>query len=145
MNTNALFNIGYGLYVLTTSHNGIDNGCIVNTVMQVTSSPLQVAVTVNKGNYTHDLIQASGVFNVSMLTIETPMFVYEHFGFQSGRTLNKFATCKAEHRAVNQVLYIPNTPTPIWPVGSAKASISARIPCLSPKCLMHRCFPTNHP
>lgn len=107
MNTNALFNIGYGLYVLTTSHNGIDNGCIVNTVMQVTSSPLQVAVTVNKGNYTHDLIQASGVFNVSMLTIETPMLVFEHFGFQSGRTLNKFATCKAEHRAVNQVLYIP--------------------------------------
>ena len=107
MDTNALFNIGYGLYVLTSRHNDIDNGCIVNTVMQVTSNPLQIAVTVNKGNYTHDLIKESGVFNVSMLTTETPMFVFEHFGFQSGRTVNKFATCEAEHRAVNQVLYIP--------------------------------------
>ena len=107
MDTNALFNIGYGLYVLTTHSNGVDNGCIVNTVTQVTSNPLQVAVTVNKGNYTHDLIMQSGVFNVSMLTTETPMFVFEHFGFQSGRMVNKFATCEAEHRAVNGVLFIP--------------------------------------
>ena len=107
MDTNALFNIGYGLYVLTTRYDGIDNGCIVNTVLQVTSTPLQIVVSVNKGNYTHELIKSSGVFNVSMLTTETPMFVFEHFGFQSGRTTNKFATCEAEHRAVNEVLYIP--------------------------------------
>ena len=84
MDTKALSNIGYGLYVLTTHYDGIDNGCIVNTVTQVTSNPLRIAVTVNKGNYTHDLIKSSKVFNVSMLTIETPMFVFEHFGFQSG-------------------------------------------------------------
>lgn len=107
MDTSALFNIGYGLYVLTTCHNDIDNGCIVNTVTQVTSNPLQIAVTVNKGNYTHELIMNSCVFNVSILTTETPMFVFEHFGFKSGRTVNKFANCEAEHRAVNGVLYIP--------------------------------------
>ncbi len=107
MDTSALFNIGYGLYVLTTRHNDTDNGCIVNTVTQVTSNPLQIAVTVNKGNYTHELIMNSCVFNVSILTTETPMFVFEHFGFQSGRTVNKFANCEAEHRAVNGVLYIP--------------------------------------
>ena len=107
MNTKALFNIGYGLYVLTTNYDNIDNGCIVNTVIQVTSNPLQVSVTVNKGNYTHELIKDSCVFNVSMLTTEAPMFVFEHFGFQSGRTVNKFANCEAEHRAVNHVLYLP--------------------------------------
>jgi len=107
MDTSALFNIGYGLYVLTTRHNDIDNGCIVNTVTQVTSNPLQIAVTVNKGNYTHELIMNSCVFNVSILTTETPMFVFEHFGFQSGRMVNKFANCEAEHRAINGVLYIP--------------------------------------
>ena len=107
MDTSALFNIGYGLYVLTTRHNDIDNGCIVNTVTQVTSNPLQIAVTVNKGNYTHELIMNSCVFNVSILTTETPMFVFEHFGFQSGRKVNKFANCEVEHRAVNGVLYIP--------------------------------------
>ena len=107
MDNKALFNIGYGLYVLTTRYGNIDNGCIVNTVMQVTSNPLQVSVTVNKNNYTHELILNSCVFNVSMLTTETPMFVFEHFGFQSGRNVNKFVTCEAEHRAVNEVLFIP--------------------------------------
>ena len=104
MDTKALFNIGYGLYVLTTNYDNIDNGCIINTVIQVTSNPLQVSVTVNKGNYTHDLIKDSCVFNVSMLTTETPMKVFEHFGFQSGRKVNKFAGCESENRAVNHVL-----------------------------------------
>ena len=107
MDSKALLNIGYGLYVLTTRYDNIDNGCIVNTVTQVTSNPLQVAVTVNKANYTHELIMNSCVFNVSMLTTETPMKVFEHFGFQSGRGVNKFTDCETEHRAVNQVLYIP--------------------------------------
>ena len=107
MDSKALLNIGYGLYVLTTRYDNIDNGCIVNTVTQVTSNPLQIAVTVNKANYTHELIMNSCVFNVSMLTTQTPMKVFEHFGFQSGRGVNKFADCEAEHRAVNHVLYIP--------------------------------------
>ena len=107
MDSKALSYIGYGLYVLTTHYGDIDNGCIVNTVMQVTSNPLQVAVTVNKNNYTHELIMNSCVFNVSMLTTETPMFVFEHFGFQTGRNVNKFANCEAEYRSVNGVLFIP--------------------------------------
>lgn len=107
MDNKALFNIGYGLYVLTTNYDNIDNGCIVNTVMQVTSSPLRVAVTVSKSNYTHDLILDSCVFNISTLTTETPMRVFEHFGFQSGHSVNKFADCTEEHRASNNVLYIP--------------------------------------
>ena len=107
MDNKALFNIGYGLYVLTTNYDNIDNGCIVNSVMQLTSNPLRIAVNVNKGNYTHELIKDSCVFNVSMLTTETPMYFFEHFGFQSGRTLNKFEKCPEAHRAVNHVLYIP--------------------------------------
>lgn len=108
MDNKALFKIGYGLYVLTTNYENKDNGCIVNSVMQLTSNPLRIAVNVNKGNYTHDLIKDSCVFNISMLTTETPMKVFEHFGFQSGRNVNKFEDCKEEHRAANHVLYIPN-------------------------------------
>lgn len=108
MDNKALFTIGYGLYVLTTNYDGVDNGCIVNTVMQYTDRPLRIGVTVNKANYTHDLIKDSCVFNVSMLTTETPMSVIEHFGFQSGRKVNKFAACQEERRASNHVLYIPN-------------------------------------
>lgn len=107
MNSKALFKIGYGLYVLTTNYDNVDNGCIVNSVMQITSNPLRIAVTVNKNNYTHDLIKDSCVFNLSMLTTETSMRVIEHFGFQSGRTVNKFEKCPEEHRAVNHVVYIP--------------------------------------
>ena len=105
MDTKALFNIGYGLYVLTTNYDNIDNGCIVNTVIQVTSNPLQVSVTVNKGNYTHDLIKDSCVFNVSMLTTETPMKVFEHFGFQSGRDTDKTVGISFK-RSANGVVYL---------------------------------------
>lgn len=107
MDNKALFKIGYGLYILTTNYENKDNGCIVNTVMQLTSDPLRISVTVNKGNYTHDLIKDSCVFNISTLTTETPMSVIEHFGFQSGRNVNKFENCKEDHRAANNVLYIP--------------------------------------
>ena len=107
MDNRALFNIGYGLYVLTTSLDGKENGCIVNTVMQVTDSPLRISVNVNKKNLTHDMIKDSGVFNISVLTTETPMRVIQHFGFQSGRDLNKFADCSEEQRSVTHVLYVP--------------------------------------
>ena len=90
MDTNALFKIGYGLYVLTSNYENIDNGCIINTVVQVTDTPLRIAVVVNKKNYTHELVLNSCVFNLSMLTTETPFSVIEHFGFQSGKDVNKF-------------------------------------------------------
>ena len=107
MDTKALSKIGYGLYVLTTNYDNIDNGCIINTVQQVTSEPLRLSIVVNKKNYTHDLILDSCVFNINVLTTETPFKVFEHFGFQSGRNVNKFAECEQELRAVNHVLYLP--------------------------------------
>lgn len=107
MDNKALFDLSYGLFVLTSNYNGKDNGCIVNTVQQVTDLPLRLSVTVNKKNFTHELILKSGVFNVSVLTTETPMKVFEHFGFQSGQNVDKFADCESEHRAINHVLYIP--------------------------------------
>ena len=107
MDTKALSKIGYGLYVLTTNYDNIDNGCIINTVQQVTSDPLRLSIVVNKNNYTHDLILDSCVFNINVLTTETPFKVFEHFGFQSGRNVNKFADCEQELRAVNNVLYLP--------------------------------------
>jgi flavin reductase (DIM6/NTAB) family NADH-FMN oxidoreductase RutF/rubredoxin len=107
MDTKSLSKIGYGLYVLTTNYDNIDNGCIINTVQQVTSNPLRLSIVVNKNNYTHDLILDSCVFNINVLTTETPFKVFEHFGFQSGRNVNKFAGCEQELRAVNHVLYLP--------------------------------------
>ena len=90
MNTNALFKIGYGLYILTANEQGKDNGCIVNTVMQVTSDPLQIAVCVNKNNYTCEMIQRSRKFNVSVLSKGVEFDVFKRFGYQSGRNSNKF-------------------------------------------------------
>lgn len=107
MDTKSLFKLGYGLYVLTSNYDNKDNGCIINTVMQVSDKPVRIAVSVNKSNFTHDMILNSMVFNVSILTTETPFTVFKHFGFQSGRNVDKFAECKEEHRAVNNVLYIP--------------------------------------
>ncbi len=103
----AMTRIGYGLYVLTARDGDKDNGCIINTLSQLTSRPNRIAVTVNKQNFTHDMIVKTKVFNVSLLTEETPMRVFEHFGFQSGATCNKFLTCEQENRMENGVLYIP--------------------------------------
>jgi flavin reductase (DIM6/NTAB) family NADH-FMN oxidoreductase RutF len=89
MNSKALFSIAYGVYALSANNDGDDNACIVNTVQQVTSSPLQITVAINKANRTHDMIKASGKFNVSVLTQSTPFSVIERFGFQSGKTDRK--------------------------------------------------------
>ena len=90
MNDKAMFKIGYGLYILTASENGRDNGCIVNTLVQVTSSPNRVMIAVNKANYTAEMISRTKAFNVSMLTVTAKMETIERFGFQSGRTADKF-------------------------------------------------------
>ena len=86
----ALFKIGYGLYVVTCRDGEKDNGLIVNTVMQVTNTPNRVAVAINKQNYSHDIIKKTGVLNVNVLSEEAPFSTFERFGFQSGRTANKF-------------------------------------------------------
>ncbi len=85
----ALFNIGYGLYVVTARDGDKDNGCIVNTVSQVTNTPNRIAVCINKKNLTHDMVEKTGVMNVNCLSTDAPFSVFEHFGFQSGRDVDK--------------------------------------------------------
>ena len=106
MDTSALFKIGYGLYVLTANEQGKDNGCIVNTVMQVTSDPCQIAVCVNKNNYTCEMIQHTKKFNVSVLAEGVSFDVFKNFGFQSGRNTDKFTNFVDVKRSPNGVLYI---------------------------------------
>ena len=109
MDTNALFKIGYGLYVLTAHENGKDNGCIINTVMQVTSDPMQIAIAVNKKNYTNEMISRTRKFNVSVLAEGAKFDLFKNFGFQSGREVNKFETFGDVKRSNNGVLYITQT------------------------------------
>ena len=85
----ALFNIGYGLYVVTARDGDKDNGCIVNTVSQVTNTPNRIAVCINKKNLTHDMVKKTGMMNVNCLSVEAPFEVFEHYGFQSGRDVDK--------------------------------------------------------
>ena len=87
----ALFKIGYGLYVVTSNDGKKDNGLIVNTVAQVTSQPNRIAVPINKMNYSHHVIEQTGIMNLNILSEEAPFSVFENFGFQSGRTADKFA------------------------------------------------------
>lgn len=105
-NKQALYKIGYGLYVLSSRTGEKDNACIVNAVMQVTSSPMRVALAVNKENLTHDMIRDSGVFTLSMLTEETPFDLIRHFGFQSGRQADKFDGTFPAQRGENGVMYL---------------------------------------
>lgn len=102
----ALSNIGYGLYVVTTNDGVKDNGIIVNTVTQVTNTPNRVAVTINKGNYSHDVVIKTNKMNVNTLTVETPFKVFEVFGFQSGRDVNKFEGCNPR-RSTNGLVVLP--------------------------------------
>ncbi len=102
----ALFNIGYGLYVITSNDGKKDNGLIVNTVSQVTNTPNRIAVTINKANYSHHIIKQTGVMNLNCLTEETPFTVFEKFGFASGRNVDKFAGCEPV-RSDNGLVYLP--------------------------------------
>ena len=106
MDTGALFKIGYGLYVLTANENDKDNGCIINTVMQVTSEPCMIAVAVNKLNYTNSMISKTRKFNISTLAEGVSFDVFKRFGFQSGRDVNKFDGYNDVKRSPNGVLYI---------------------------------------
>ncbi len=90
----AMFKIGYGLYVVTTFDGERHNGLIVNTVSQVTSAPNRIAVTINKQNYSHHIVQKTGKMNVNCLTTEAPFAIFEAFGFRSGRNTDKFADRK---------------------------------------------------
>ncbi|MEE1137099.1 MAG: ferritin family protein [Acutalibacteraceae bacterium] len=118
MNTNAMFKIGYGLYVLTAKENGFDNGCVINTVTQVTSNPNRITVAVNKANKTHDMILATNEFNVSILTTGAKFELFKAFGFRSGKDVDKFEDFNAKKRSENGLYYITD---------STNAYISAKV------------------
>ena len=101
----ALFRIGYGLYVVTSNDGKKDNGLIVNTVTQLTDNPYRVAVNINKANYSHHVIQQTGILNVNCLSVDAPFSVFEQFGFQSGRSVDKFAGQKV-NRADNGLVFL---------------------------------------
>ncbi len=107
INRNAMFKIGYGLYVVTAKQNDKDNGCVVNTVTQLTDNKLRVSVTINKQNLTHDMIKDTGIMNVNCLTEETPFAIFEYFGFQSGRDTDKFVSPNL-NRSENDLVVLPD-------------------------------------
>ncbi len=102
----ALFKIGYGLYVVTSNDGKRDNGLIVNTVSQVTSTPNRVAVCINKDNYSHHIIKQTGKMNVNCLSVEAPFSVFECFGFRSGRNVDKFEGWETL-RSDNGLVFLP--------------------------------------
>ena len=106
MNPKALFKIPYGLFLLTARENNKDNGCIINTVMQVSENPTHICISVNKNNLTHDMILHTRMFNVSALSTSTSFDFFKHFGMQSGRTTDKFAEYPDAARSENGLLYL---------------------------------------
>lgn len=102
----ALFKIGYGLYVVTSNDGTKDNGLIVNTVTQLTDNPNRIAVNINKANYSHHVIKNTGVLNVNCLSVDAPFEIFQRFGFQSGRTADKFAGMETL-RSDNGLVFLP--------------------------------------
>ncbi len=106
MGSDALYKLTYGIFVLTTNQNGKDNGCIINTVQQVTAEPNRIAIAVNKLNYTQDMIQNSGKFCISVLSEAADFELIKRFGFQTGKEVNKFEGFTECKRDENGIYYI---------------------------------------
>ena len=103
---NAMFKLSYGLFVLTAKDGNNDNGCIINTAIQITVSPLRILIAVNKANYTHDMIVKTGAFNLSVLSESAPFRIFQQFGFSSGKDKDKFAESTYNDRATNGIRYV---------------------------------------
>lgn len=106
MDEKAMFKLSYGLFVLTAREADKDNGCIINTAIQAASAPNQLSICVNKANYTHDMIQRTGEFTVSVLSQNVGFEMFKHFGFQSGNNVNKFEDFSSCKRGANGIYYI---------------------------------------
>ena len=102
----AMSKLSYGLFILTAKEGNRDNGCVINTAIQVTEKPLRVSIAVHKANLTHDMIGKTGEFNVSILTERAPFRIFEQFGFHSGRDVDKFASCVDNDRTANGIRYL---------------------------------------
>ena len=105
MDNKVMQKLSYGLFVLTAKEGDKDNGCITNTAIQVTSEPNRISIAVNKGNYTHDMVMATKVFNISILSEAAKFDTFKHFGFQSGRDVDK-AVGITYKRSANGVIYL---------------------------------------
>ena len=106
MDRKAMYKLSYGLFVLTSSFEEKDNGCIINTAGQVTSEPNRISIAVNKANYTEELVRKSGLFNVSVLSEEASFDLFKRFGFQTGRDTDKFAGFSECRRSANGLYYV---------------------------------------
>ncbi len=106
MDAKAMYKLSYGLFVVTANRDGKDNGCITNTAQQVTTDPNQITIAVNKANYTHDMIMDSKKFTVSVISQDADFELFKHFGFQSGRDVDKFADFKDCKKAANGTMII---------------------------------------
>ena len=106
MDNKAMYKLSYGLFVLTTKAGDKENGCITNTAIQVASDPNQISFAINKANYTHDLVMESKKANISVISEEATFDLFKHFGFQSGRDVNKFEGFADFKRADNGIPYI---------------------------------------
>ena len=106
MNKKATRALTYGLFVLTAQEDGRDNGCIINTAQQVTTDPNRITIAVNKANFTHDMVLATGAFNVSVISEEADFALFQHFGFQTGREVDKFAGYADCVRSENGLYYV---------------------------------------
>ena len=106
MDKKTMYKLTYGLFVLTSASEGKDSGCIINTAGQVTSEPNRISITVNKSNFTHDLVRESGKFNISILSEAASFDMFKHFGFQSGRDVDKFADYTECKRSANGLYYV---------------------------------------
>ena len=106
MDKKAMYKLSYGLFVLTAREGEKDNGCIINTAIQAASEPNKLSICVNKANYTHDMIERTGKFTVSVLSQNASFELFKHFGFQSGRDTNKFETFEKCARGTNGIYYI---------------------------------------
>ena len=106
MDKKAMYKLSYGLFVLTAKEGDKDNGCIINTAIQAASTPNQMSICVNKANYTHDMIMRTGEFTVSVISQIASFDLFKHFGFQTGREVNKFSDFTACDRGQNGIYYI---------------------------------------
>lgn len=106
MNNKAMYNLTYGLFILTSQQEDNDGGCIINTAQQVTSNPNHISIAVNKSNFTHDLVKTSGRFNISVLSEAASFDLFRHFGFQSGWSVDKFDNFTDCKRSANGLYYI---------------------------------------
>lgn len=106
MQKQAMYNLTYGLFVLTAKQGEKDNGCITNTAIQAASEPNQISVAINKANFTHDMVKETGEFTVSIISQDASFDLFKRFGFQSGRDTEKFDGFSGMKRGENGIYYI---------------------------------------